>query len=257
MTAAASIARSFSDRLADFLDRIECRRIDDAQELERVFRLRYDAYVREGAIPIGFSRRFADAYDEAPNVSILGVYIDGALASSIRVHVASPDCPDAPGMGVFQDILQPELARGRTITDPTRFVADQALARRHPELPYATTRLAFLAAEYFSADIALATVRAEHQAFYRRTFGFAPLCPPRHYPSLTKPISLMAIERPSFSTGVMLRYPFLRSTAQERALLFGAAVAPVPTIAAPPLEAPDLEPQAFAIQAGQPMRAAA
>ena len=71
---------------------------------------------------------------------------------------------------VFGDLLQPELDRGKVIVDPTRFVADPDKAKRFPELPYVTLRLAYVACAYFNADLGLAIVRAEHQAFYRRVF---------------------------------------------------------------------------------------
>ncbi|MGQ4274247.1 N-acyl amino acid synthase FeeM domain-containing protein [Terrihabitans sp. B22-R8] len=224
----AVAGRSFSDRLLDFLDVIEARQLTEPDDLEAVFRLRYNAYLREGAISGDPSKRFTDSYDLSPNAHIFGIYIEGVLASSLRVHLASPAYPDVPGMGVFSDILVPELERGRTIIDPTRFVADHRLARLHPELPYATVRLGFVATEYYKADLALATVRAEHQAFYRRIFSFKPLCPPREYPSLTKPISLMAIEYREFRESVVNRYPFLLSTPEERAQLFGKPDGSIP-----------------------------
>jgi hypothetical protein len=213
--------KSFSDKLSDFIDLVDYRPVRTAEEREAVFRLRHDAYVREGAIEPNSAGRFTDAYDDLPNCWIFGIYVDDELASSIRIHVASPRSPEAPGMTVFSDLLQPELDKGRTIIDPTRFVADERMARLHPELPYATVRLGFVASEYFDADIGLATVRAEHQAFYKRLFGLKPLCPPRHYPSLAKPISLMAIHYPTVRQGIMARYPFLTSTAVEREKLFG------------------------------------
>ena len=80
--------------------------------------------------------------------------------------------------------------------------------------------MAWLASEYFSASLLLATVRVEHQAFYRRVFGHRLICEPRHYPSLTKPISLMALDFPLSRERVMQRYPFFRSTVFERRMLF-------------------------------------
>jgi hypothetical protein len=77
-----------------------------------------------------------------------------------------------------------------------------------------------LAAEYFHADLALAAVRAEHQAFYRRAFNYQLLCEPRQYPLLAKPVSLMAIRYPTASEVVYRRLPFLRSTYAERRMLF-------------------------------------
>jgi hypothetical protein len=104
--------------------------------------------------------------------------------------------------------------------DPTRFVADPARAKRIPELPYVTLRLAYVACEYFHADLGLASVRAEHQAFYRRVFLHEPLSAPRDYPGLAKPICLMAVNFPAMRDKVFARYPFLRSSYFERRMLF-------------------------------------
>ena len=212
---------SLVDRVMKLLNRVDYRRIETAEEKDSVFRLRYQAYMREGAIAPNASETFSDGLDNSPNVSIFGVYLDGKLASSIRLHVASPACGELPALNVFADILGPQLAAGRTIIDPTRFVADRELSRRYPELCYVTTRLAWLASEYFETDVLLATVRLEHQAFYRRTFGHQAICPARHYPSLTKPISLMALDYAASRVAVPRRYPFFHSTHFERRMLFG------------------------------------
>ena len=168
--------------------------------------------------------------DGLANTYIFGVYVKGELASSIRLHVATPQHPELPALNVFPDLLSPEIAAGKVMVDPTRFVADRQASRRYPELCYVTTRLAWLASEYFSADLLLATVRAEHQAFYRRVFGHKVICDPRHYPSLTKPISLMALDYPLNRRRVLQRYPFFRSTYFERRMLFAPSS---PSVALP------------------------
>jgi hypothetical protein len=66
----------------------------------------------------------------------------------------------------------------------------------------------------------LATVRAEHQAFYRKVFGHRLICEPRHYPSLSKPICLMALDYALARDRVAERNPFFRSTFFERRMLF-------------------------------------
>jgi hypothetical protein len=81
-------------------------------------------------------------------------------------------------------------------------------------------RLGWLAAEHFGAEHFLVAVRAEHQAFYRRTFNHRPICEPRPYPLLAKPISLMTVHYPSVADQVHQRYPFFRSTFFERRMLF-------------------------------------
>jgi hypothetical protein len=223
--AAVAAGPGFSDRITHLLERVDYRRADTVEVREDIFRLRYEAYLREGAIPPNFGKRLADDYDEMPNAWIFGIYIEDQLASSIRLHVATKDNPELPGNRVFSDILRPEIEAGRTVIDPTRFVADHNCTRLYPEVPYITVRLAWLASEYFQTDLLLATVRAEHQAFYKRVFGHKPICPPRPYPSLTKPISLMTLDYQNERERVMLRYPFFRSTFFERRMLFERALA--------------------------------
>jgi N-acyl-L-homoserine lactone synthetase len=218
--AAAVPVRSLSDRVIALLRRIDYRRADTLEEKEAIFKLRYAAYLREGAIPPNASERFCDALDNTDNAWIFGIYVEGELVSSIRLHVATRQLPKLPALGVFSDLLSPTLAAGRTIVDPTRFVIDRTASRRYPQLCYVTTRLAWLASEYFNTNLLLATVRAEHQAFYRRVFGHRLICEPRHYPSLIKPICLMALDYRLTRQRVVQRYPFFRSTVAERRALF-------------------------------------
>jgi hypothetical protein len=132
---------SFSDQVARLLDRIEYRRADSAAQREAIFRLRYQAYMRDGTIAPSADGMFSDPYDEMGNVYLFGLYLDGVLASSLRLHVGSADQPDFPSREVFPDFLQPLLDAGEVIVDPTRFVVDDVLARLHRALPYATLRL--------------------------------------------------------------------------------------------------------------------
>jgi hypothetical protein len=212
---------SFAERVSNLLQRVDYRPAITDEDKEQIYRLRYDAYIREGTISPSFGKRLSDKYDDLDNAWIFGVYVDGQLASSIRLNVSSSICPDLPGLMVFPDIIGPEIEAGKTIIDPTRFVVDQAAARQYPELPYVTVRVGWMAGDFFVADAILATVRAEHQAFYRRVFGHRLMCEPRPYPSLTKPISLMSLDYFGMKDRVHHRYPFFRSTYFERRMLFG------------------------------------
>lgn len=218
--ALAKTQPSFNDRVAQLLDRIDYRLIDTDEDRDEIFRLRYDAYLREGAITPNVSKRFSDRYDDTDNVWLFGLYMDGALASSIRIHVASKVSPEFPGRKVFADILDPELEAGKVLIDPTRFVTDKNLSKLYPGLPYVTLRLCWLAAEYFHAEHFLVAIRTEHQAFYRRTFMHRPICDARPYPTLTKPISLMTVNQAEVADQVHTRYPFFRSSYFERRMLF-------------------------------------
>src|SRR5688500_8291780 len=94
---AVAAGPGFSDRIAHLLERVDYRRADSVEVREDIFRLRYHAYLREGAIPPNFSKRFADDYDEMPNAWIFGIYVEDQLASSIRLHVATKEHPALPG----------------------------------------------------------------------------------------------------------------------------------------------------------------
>jgi hypothetical protein len=209
----------FADRIAQFLERVDYRLAKSAEDRDTIYLLRYDAYVREGTIQPNLNRRVIDAYDSLPNAWTFAVHVDGKLAGSVRIHVSSPEFPDIPAAHVFPDILKPMIEAGKILIDPTRFVADPG-AGQYLELPYATLRLVHMASEYFRSDYVLATVRVEHQAFYKRVFGAREICPPRPYPSLSKPISLMMTHRDSARGRNVARYPFLLSTQFERRMLF-------------------------------------
>ena len=50
------------------------------------------------------------------------------------------------------------------------------------------------------------------------------MCPPRLYPNLQKPVSLMALDYRVARERVHQRYPFFRSTYFERRMLFERSV---------------------------------
>jgi hypothetical protein len=151
---------------------------------------------------------------------VFGVYVQGELCSSIRITVVTPEWRNAPTVEVFGDVLHPKLDQGMVFIDSTRFVADPEKARNFPELPYVTVRLGSTAGVHFNADYGLAPVRPEHMAFYRRVFLHEAWSEPRLFPGLVKPVGLMAAHLPSVRERVLARYPFLRSSAFERRMLF-------------------------------------
>ena len=208
-------------RSSNLLENIDYRRIETQQDKEDIYRLRYRAYLREGAVRESAEARVTDRYDELPNAWTFGVYLRGQLCSSVRISVLTSEWRESTSADVFPDILLPRLDRGEVMIDPTRFVADPDQVKRVPELPYLTTRLAYMACEHFNADLGLAIVRPEHQAFYRRVFLHETIAEPRLVPGLTKPFGLMAADFPTFRKKVFERYPIMRSTAFERRMLFG------------------------------------
>jgi N-acyl amino acid synthase FeeM len=220
MRSAAEPVRVVPERSTDPLEYIDYRRADTPEDKDRIYRLRYRAYLREGAILPSESERVTDRYDDLPNNFTFGIYIHGELYSSIRISVLTSEWRGSPSSEMFSDLLHPELERGKVIIDPTRFVADPEKAGKFPELPYVTVRLGYLACAHFNADIGLANVRPEHRAFYRKVFLQEPWGEPRLYPGLIKPVGLVAAKYPEIRERVFQRFPYMRSSAFERRVLF-------------------------------------
>ena len=206
---------SFNHRVELLFPRIEFRRLVSSEDRLEAFRMRYQAYLREGAIVADPAERFTDPDDETDNSYLFGVYLDGRLASSIRVHVAVKPLDCMPSLRVFPDILGPALDAGKKIQDPTRFVLAEGVARTIPEIPLITLRTVWMLGEHFDVDMSLAAVRPEHRAFYMRTCGHKVLSDAREYPMLTKPIMCLSAEFQTMKEKNYERYPFLRSTARN------------------------------------------
>jgi hypothetical protein len=220
MRSAVKATALFQERRTDPLEHVDYRLAETPEEKDEIYRLRYRAYLREGAIMPSDSERVTDRYDDLPNNFIFGVYVHGELFSSIRVSVLVGEWRGSPSSEMFSDMLHPELDRGKIIIDPTRFVADPDKARAVPELPYVTVRLGYVACAHFNADIGLANVRPEHRAFYRKVFLQEPWGQPRLYTGLIKPVGLMAARYPEIKERVFQRFPYMRSSAFERRMLF-------------------------------------
>ena len=137
----AETPQTFLERVARLLEKVDYRLAIDDEDKDAIYRLRYDAYLREGAIGPSFSRRFQDKYDDADNCWTYGFYVDGRLVGSIRFHIATSGYPDMPAGTSFPELLLPELDAGRVIIDPTRFVIDSRASRAYPELRYVIVRL--------------------------------------------------------------------------------------------------------------------
>jgi len=210
-----SDARQFS-----LLDRVDYRLAETDAERDAIYRLRYRAYLNEGAIEPNSAGRVTDRFDEMPNSWLIGVFLEDELMSSVRVSASLPGYPETPSFDVFPEHVGPLLAAGKRVVDPTRFVADPEHSKRLRELPFVTLRAGWLGCGHFKADIGLASVRTEHRAFYQRLFMQQVLAEARAYPGLTKPICLLSGDYPAVCNAVMERLPSFRSTHFERRTLF-------------------------------------
>jgi hypothetical protein len=225
MKSGADLRTSLVVRGAGLFDRIDYRLIETPAERDSVYLMRYRAYLHGGLILPSESRRVNDRYDDAPNAWIFGVYVDGELCSSLRIHVLTSECRMSYSTELYGDVLHARLDRGEVFVDPARLAADPEKAKRFPELPYVTLRLAYLACDHFNADTGLAMVRPDHQPFYRRVFLHEPIAEPRAFPGWhTMKTSLMASDFRTLREKVLARFPIMRSSAFERRMLFQRAV---------------------------------
>lgn len=210
-----------SRRVTSILNRIEYRVTTDDHERELIYRLRYDAYLREDAIHENDSLRLADEFDASANSQLFGIYLDNLLIASIRLHIVDRHVTSSPAAQAFAESLGPLIDDGCRIVDPNRFVIDRSVGRLLPELPYVVLRLPFMAAGFFHADIVTATVRQEHAAFYRKILRCHDVCSPRSYPTLIKPLGLMMVNYPLEHRNVLSRHPCFAARPGEMESLFG------------------------------------
>ena len=210
----------FAQRIMKLMERVHYKRADSREDREAIFRMRYEAYLREGYISQNERGLFTDPDDDRSNAWLIGCYIDGELAMSIRLHIAARPGDFLPVMKAFPDIVGPRLEAGGLIVDASRMATRLDLARAFPFLPYLAIRSWYMADGFFGADYITAACRPEVAGAYRRMCGAVEWAPPRPYPPLTRLNMLMAVELRQSRDLIANRFPFTRSTKQEQASLF-------------------------------------
>jgi hypothetical protein len=216
----------FSERLLRFLERVEHRVAVSEADREAVFRLRYQSYRRNGLMAERDDGQLYDEdYDDAPNAWLTTTFVDGELAGTTRINATGDNYASLPAVNVYPDVMLGRLADRPMIVEFTRLAARLELSRVYPELAYLIMRPAYLAAEHFDADLAVASPRTEHLAFYRRVFDGVAWSEPRAYPGLTVKFACMGANFRANKAQIEARYPFYRSSATEREALFGPAPA--------------------------------
>ena len=95
------------------LEKVEYRRADSPADKAAIYRLRHDAYMRAGTVEPKASGLFHDPMDETDNAWLIGVFIDGTLASALRLHISASLRAPLPELASFPDLVAPHLAAGR------------------------------------------------------------------------------------------------------------------------------------------------
>lgn len=221
----ASVNRS----MMEVLERAEYRLVAGGDDLEDICRLRYKSYLRSGMCGPIPEERFEDRWDDLPNSFRFGIYYDGKLVSTLRIHHLSAEHPNSPSVDAYPEVVLPRLAAGETFIDGTRFATDPDSEPPAPwVLPLLTLRLGMVASCYFGQNAVLTPVRIEHSAFYHRLFNAIQRTEGKLFPGVLAPIALFEIPSGENLHVTLKRFPFLRSLPQEQQLTFGnAAVDPL------------------------------
>ncbi|NGN44009.1 hypothetical protein G6N74_23360 [Mesorhizobium sp. CGMCC 1.15528] len=211
---------TFARHVSALLERTEYRCCDKGEDLEDIYRLRYKSYRLSDMVPENPDHIIHDELDEAPNCYKFGVYVDGELISTLRIHHVCEATPQSPSNTVYGDILRPMLASGASFIDPSRFAADPDWSRVFPQIPYLTLRLAGMACFHFKAPYCLSTIREEHAGFYKRIYRSEQIGETRNYPGLNYQVVLYRADVAAIRERSFNRYPFFKSTAMEQRMLF-------------------------------------
>jgi len=218
----------FDEKIFKLMERIAYRRMDSPEDMEQVYRLRYDAYVRAGMISKGEEELngngWSDPHDSDPNCFNFGIYHDEVLVGCMRVHVASPANPTMPSNKHASDHISRWLGEGHTLVDCSRFAHLDGLKGDLRLLPFVTVRLTGMAGVHFNAKYLVQVVRKRHAAFYvelnrsehieDRDIGFD-----NGEPFLA---SVLRGDIPYQRKFCLEARPYLLSTAAEREALFSA-----------------------------------
>ena len=127
-------------------------------------------------------RLFDERYDNDTNAWITMTFVDGELAATTRLNLGRGEGSVLPSMAVYPDVVGPRLRSGHVILETTRLAANIEVSGSNPEVAYVAMRPGYMAAAHFNVDLAVASPRLEHMAFYRRILQFSTWCAPRAYP---------------------------------------------------------------------------
>lgn len=187
-----------------------CRRAESAQDMDKVYRLRYECYHRRGAIPANSTERFSDAFDQLPNhfsylVSSTGPASETPEAlGTVRISVVRPDLgwTDSPGGKVFGDHPAFQAISAESYVEASRLCF---LPQARRDVLYLLVANMVALADFYEAAWLVACPRVEHSRIYQRMFGFRPLAEPRQYFGVNFQTELLGIrleEIRSLASGV-------------------------------------------------------
>ncbi|TPW26943.1 hypothetical protein FJU11_13195 [Pararhizobium mangrovi] len=211
----------FNARIFDLLDRVEYRRIETAEDMEEVGRIRAKAYKLADIMPIS-GNVIIDDLDFDPQSYVFGIYYDERLISTMRIHHVTPEHRVSASAGIFSSAIDSFLDAGMSLIDPARFAADPEEMRHLRGMHMLTIRLALIATEFFDADRCLSMVVPQHAAFYERTIESRVVVPATSETGgYNVSATLLAADLRSSRHRINERFPFFRAQRHEMRMLYG------------------------------------
>lgn len=218
--AGAHAGSALNRSIMQLLEHVEYRLVTGGEDLEEIYRLRYQSYLRAGIATPNDSGLFEDRWDNLPNSYRFGVYCYERLVSTLRLHYVSREHPYSPSMDGYPEILKHRVERGETFIEGTRFATDPDSAPAPGMLPFLTLRLGMVASCYFGQTSVLIPVKIEHAAYYARIFNANQIAEGKAFPGVLVQGALFEIPCGENLRLTLDRFPFFKSTPTEQRLMF-------------------------------------
>jgi hypothetical protein len=193
------------------------------EEVEQVFRMRHDAYKAAKHIDGIESGIWTDQADTCPSASLVGVYVGGDLAASIRLHRLDSLDAQSTAVTVFPNEMATRFKTGVTCSGTNRLSCDARFLKKFKALPLATIRVTGLHAYHYGCSYSLAAVRDQHEPFYKRILGAKRWNEGDgvHFKGTTMILHLLASCMDDMRVRCYRDRQYFLSTKEERSALFG------------------------------------
>lgn len=180
----------------DGIAALELRVATTEHEKQTIYRLRHDAYLKEGAIDQKPGGAFKDEYDDL-NTSVLfyvscGAEVVGSLRFTIQDSGVDPAIEEStPEFSVFPDEMSRLMQHKRPVACGSRFSIKPHIKNRTDVALLLLWGQVF-AAVSCGAKWGVATVRGSHVKFYQRVLRMTEISAPRRMPGLKYDYALVA-----------------------------------------------------------------
>ncbi len=195
------------------------RRVVTEPDRQEIYKLRYEVYLKEGAIEKSSLEIFTDEFDNTGNFKLYGFYEYGLLIGSFRIHILKTETCISPARSVFPKEIGAYLAQGKTIIDPNRFTLKRGNNGNRERL-INLMKIPFAVAQIYQADIVTATARREHMRLYKRLFYGVEVAEPKLYPTMLLPHGLMVSEFKRNELNILELVPEFRTASETMSELF-------------------------------------